>query len=456
MRGWHILVSYFALSLAAGGLYDATSAVVHLDEVFLDGKKEQALAQSCLVIAEYYSSWCGHCQNFAPTYSELARRAYAEDLPAIVSGLDCAKFPSACAERSVRLYPTLVLFYPGEDKPRNFDSRQRTLEALLQSIRTWQAEASPGEKQVEACRDHRQRLLQGRTIKNVAAPGTRPRPRVTVAPPTYSRDHLPDIIYALHLTLTTEVPLHPELRGTSLGALKGFVRALSLSLPTHELRRFFKTVDVWLQARGLLTSQEWLDQWQKKWNFSTLWQDMRWHACIGSAPQYRGFPCGLWTAYHSVVVNAPANAKQNALFAVIAYVRTFFTCQFCRDHFTALSADADSLVKTDAEAILWLWRAHNAVNLRLNNTGSKSTDPLVPKLQFPPMDLCSRCRSTVGTNDSASTWNDGEVLRFLIRFYTMENQGVRAPFAASTMIVLFAPVASVAFVGCYLRRHRKL
>jgi thiol-disulfide isomerase/thioredoxin len=30
-------------------------------------------------LVEFYSSWCGHCQHFAPTFKELARSVYGKN-----------------------------------------------------------------------------------------------------------------------------------------------------------------------------------------------------------------------------------------------------------------------------------------------------------------------------------------------------------------------------------------
>lgn len=46
-------------------------------------------------------------------------------------------------------------------------------------------------------------------------------------------------------------------------------------------------------------------------------------------------------------------------------------------------------VTSDGEAILWLWEAHNVVNLRLRH--SVSTDPSYPKVVFPPQRMCPYC-----------------------------------------------------------------
>lgn len=47
------------------------------------------------------------------------------------------------------------------------------------------------------------------------------------------------------------------------------------------------------------------------------------------------------------------------------YVRTFFGCRACSEHFEAVAKESMGAVKTTDRAILWLWETHNLVNSRL-------------------------------------------------------------------------------------------
>lgn len=52
------------------------------------------------------------------------------------------------------------------------------------------------------------------------------------------------------------------------------------------------------------------------------------------------------------------------------YVRHFFGCQECAEHFEAMAAQSMDKVASREEAILWLWSHHNEVNARLAGKGS--------------------------------------------------------------------------------------
>lgn len=51
------------------------------------------------------------------------------------------------------------------------------------------------------------------------------------------------------------------------------------------------------------------------------------------------------------------------------YVRHFFGCQECAEHFEAMAAKSMDSVASREEAVLWLWSHHNEVNARLAGKG---------------------------------------------------------------------------------------
>ena len=47
-------------------------------------------------------------------------------------------------------------------------------------------------------------------------------------------------------------------------------------------------------------------------------QQVVWAGCEGSEPQYRGFPCGLWTLFHELTVNAYIS-NENSTYSHVCY-----------------------------------------------------------------------------------------------------------------------------------------
>lgn len=155
---------------------------------------------------------------------------------------------------------------------------------------------------------------------------------------------------------------------------------------------------------------------------------VEWKSCRGSNPNLRGYTCGLWMLFHAVLSNSPPGTALSALQTIRDYIVNYFVCLECRVHFSEMrlpppppvtgNSDADKQ-ESDKTAIIWLYRAHNGVNRRLERSGS--TDPFVPKVQFPPRDLdfCVLRHSKKCPVSTSSS--DEEILSFLREFYSWKN-----------------------------------
>ena len=73
----------------------------------------------------------------------------------------------------------------------------------------------------------------------------------------------------------------------------------------------------------------------------------------------------------------------DVLMAMTSYVRDFFGCQECSQHFLIMVDDGDNITSVGSyeEAVLYLWDRHNEVNLRLIDS-QQADDPLYPKEYF--------------------------------------------------------------------------
>ena len=157
----------------------------------------------------------------------------------------------------------------------------------------------------------------------------------------------------------------------------------------------------------------------------------KWVGCAGSEEHYRGYPCSLWTLFHTLTVNCGSRHQitgLEVLTRIREFIRFFFSCEECKKHFTEMSANLTNEVSSQNEAILWLWRSHNIVNKRL--AGDRSEDPKHPKIQFPSKDLCEECR--YGDDDDGKVqWNEGVVLEFLKNHYGVDNIRIKRSPARS-------------------------
>ena len=97
--------------------------------------------------------------------------------------------------------------------------------------------------------------------------------------------------------------------------------------------------------------------------------------------------------------------------------RYFFGCQECKNHFLEMEKkDSVDRIKTNEEAILWLWRKHNVVNDRLHKYGRE--DKEFPKIQYPNQKYCPAC-----FDNNFTQWNHDAVLNYLLQIYTNVKTG---------------------------------
>lgn len=68
----------------------------------------------------------------------------------------------------------------------------------------------------------------------------------------------------------------------------------------------------------------------------------------------------------SVVSPFPSADGQEVLQAMRNYVRFFFGCRDCANHFEQMAAASMHRVTNPRSAVLWLWTSHNRVNARLS------------------------------------------------------------------------------------------
>ncbi|XP_054440135.1 sulfhydryl oxidase 2 [Pteronotus mesoamericanus] len=247
-----------------------------------------------------------------------------------------------------------------------------------------------------------------------------------------SKLYTADLESGLHYLLRVELAAHRSLAGAELRALKDFVTIVAKLFPGRPpVRRLLEMLREWLASLPLdrIPYNAVLDLVNNKMRISGLFltNEIRWVGCQGSRPELRGYTCSLWTLFHTLTVQAGtrpealddtgfAGDPQAVLQAIRRYVRTFFGCKECGEHFEEMAKESMDSVKTSDQAILWLWKKHNLVNSRL--AGHLSEDPRFPKVPWPTPDLCPACHEEARGLDS---WNEGQVLLFLKQHYGSGN-----------------------------------
>lgn len=165
-----------------------------------------------------------------------------------------------------------------------------------------------------------------------------------------------------------------------------------------------------------LDSSEW-----ESWVSSHEHGSMRsWRHCNGAG---RGYPCGLWQLLH--VMAARAEPAPRALRAMRLYVRHFFLCGPCSEHFVTAADTTTANLTSQMDLMLWLWKLHNLVNTRISAralSGGTSANAPRDDVVFPSVLQCARCRQREGEssalNSAGVMWDQGAIYSFLQSIYS--------------------------------------
>ncbi|XP_048201952.1 sulfhydryl oxidase 2 [Perognathus longimembris pacificus] len=484
-------------------------------------------------LVQFYSSWCGHCIGYAPTWRALAADVRDWATAIRVAALDCAeeKNQDVCRAYDVHFYPTFryfKAFTKDFTTGENFKGHDRELQTVRQTMIDFLQNHTEGTRPpacppldpvqpsdvpslldshsgryvaiifesngsyvgrevtldlipyenivVTRALDGDRAFLQSLGVASVPScyliypngsrglisvakplrsffssylkslPGVRkkslslpkkPSPEEqseVVAWREFDRAklYMADLESGLHYLLRVELAAHRSLAGAELKTLRDFVTLVAKLFPGRApVRKLLETLQEWLSTLPLdrIPYNAVLDLVNNKMRISGIFltNHVTWVGCQGSRPELRGYPCSLWKLFHTLTVEASAHPEAllgtgleedpaAVLQTLRRYIRTFFGCRECGEHFEAMAKESMDTVKTPDQALLWLWRKHNAVNSRL--AGHLSEDPKFPKVPWPTPELCPACHEEIKGLDS---WNEGQVLLFLKRHYGREN-----------------------------------
>lgn len=231
--------------------------------------------------------------------------------------------------------------------------------------------------------------------------------------------YLSDLEATLKYSLEHEIVSRNTISGDALEALKSYLELLIEYFPSSiRGKKFIKLVLEHMQNTKSVSGEElgsFINKYEillKPYVTKTVWI-----GCEGSHAMYRKYPCGLWTLFHTLTVQASTKNSTTifngpeVLETIAGYIKNFFGCTECAEHFMGMATSIRNNVSSLDDAVLWLWSAHNQVNQRL--AGDVTEDPMHPKVIFPLKVHCPTCH----LKDS-DEWNKKEVLIYLKKMYS--------------------------------------
>lgn len=195
-------------------------------------------------------------------------------------------------------------------------------------------------------------------------------------------------------------------------------------------KHYLGALNEYVSARTTLTGNELADKIKElESKHNPIYSSSKWIGCRPSVSGKRGYSCGLWQLFHYLTVQAEVSDQSSdpleALHAIHGFVKHFFGCTHCSEHFQSM-AEKNRLwdVNSKERAVLWLWTAHNEVNRRL--AGDATEDAAFPKVQYPTSNTCSQCYTSMsdngnGAGDENTNWDHNEVLHYLRHSYAHAN-----------------------------------
>ncbi|XP_064616021.1 sulfhydryl oxidase 2-like [Liolophura sinensis] len=239
--------------------------------------------------------------------------------------------------------------------------------------------------------------------------------------------NMKDLESSLHYSLRQEVALRHSISGKELTALKLYIKALAMYFPGREpVMKFLHKLHSWLEeSTSDISGEEWVAKLESLQTADAYLPDkVEWVCCKGSQPKFRGYPCGMWSLFHTLTVNAHSHKQEEGneprlvLMAMRGYIKNFFGCKECSQNFYKMAANLESEIESSQDSILWLWQAHNRANARLH--GDPSEDPEHVKIQFPSEKDCPECLEG-RDRKGKPLWHEDKVLEYLLKYYDRKN-----------------------------------
>uniref|UniRef100_A0A061S7X1 Sulfhydryl oxidase n=1 Tax=Tetraselmis sp. GSL018 TaxID=582737 RepID=A0A061S7X1_9CHLO len=369
-----------------------------------------------VALLELYATWCPACRHFKPAYEKVGgffdARVSSHGKKVFVARIDCANqanMKRVCDSFNIAGFPTVL-----------FGTRQDFEQHHGEPVPGWSAEAiirwvtsKTKTEYVEAAGDAQSGPeVTGEPPAPHDSAGARPPAEIAWTKSADLADIEAATVQGFDYIIASQTLLRQE---GARRALHGWVRMLAATHPVSTCRRgsqqlALKFDEVWPDGSEVPAAA--LGRFRVCGRGGGI---QPWRSCKGSRPDTRGYTCGVWSLLHATAAILPEDGGRAWMEAVTGYIGNFFQCAECSRHFLIRTKKQDSLdVATRRDAVLWLWRVHNEVNMRLEKVEREhgTGDPAMPKVQWPPAEVCADCR-----RKATDEWDEDRLYDFLLRFY---------------------------------------
>jgi len=418
-----VLSTGFVVEDPVQSLYSENDFVTEL----VDGNITDIQSSDNIWIVKFYNHWCGHCQRFAATWKLVAESLQQYSPYIKVGAINCAT-QNSCSSYQITSVPQIIIF-----NPRNTFSQQRKL------ISDQGPNFYSGEALKELYQYYTEATISNRNSIDVVTSSsttidfiTTERPQIANRPDMV---HQNDIEKAIQYAISQEIALKPMLGKLELRSFYQFLETLVRFTPnlTDNLKHFLISLREWPQLMGFtsISSSQLKEKVEELKDFYQPFVDTEkeYQYCKGSSSNFRGYPCSLWTLFHALTVNAAKKEDTQLQYkiqspvavGILEYVKTFFSCKDCANHFVSAVNKLGYFPVTDNDAVTWLWTLHNMANSRLS--GDITEDPQYPKIQWPSDQNCPNCKyeqfGFMGRKEQY--WNLNVVKDYIKNVYDEEN-----------------------------------
>eukprot|EP00747_Dinoflagellata_sp_TGD_P024918 gnl/TRDRNA2_/TRDRNA2_130885_c0_seq1.p1 gnl/TRDRNA2_/TRDRNA2_130885_c0~~gnl/TRDRNA2_/TRDRNA2_130885_c0_seq1.p1 ORF type:complete len:648 (+),score=125.94 gnl/TRDRNA2_/TRDRNA2_130885_c0_seq1:91-1944(+) len=381
----------------------------------------------------FYNEACGTCQKFAPRWLSFGTVLREQRSRTRLAAVNCHKYGSVCGAAGINQVPAVMGIYRGdqsvmrkhllgpsggsimkwthnrtisvpnmtdealtvEDKlPRHLDGLPGDFGLSAQKV---EDSLKAGHSTCPRQRDINKKVAGADGFAMMPATGW-PVKELQATPDV----RLKDAGYAAVSTLSNYIRPKDGKDAFSTQELRDVAKWVSLlksNFPAakSELARLHSTLQDLLRTGETLCAVEWINL-----------VDAVASKLGGDSPPLGGSEmmlcttetCRLWTLFHILSLAPSANhdgamGARSTLEAIFLFISTFFDCSICRNH--ALQAYNDGLYQKDTliekrgadGLVLYMWRFHNAVSLRIAKEQDCEADR-----RWPPADLCPTCWSS--------------------------------------------------------------